>query len=130
MESLIALTTRDDQLLGKGAETLATVLADDDDWAEEGVVAARQIERRLDHAEVVADVRHTGGPGDIPMSCGDPANTGGAGCHTNSTTTGGPINSFGGSVSATFSTGSIYIPGGQPVTITVTVTDPASNWSG
>ena len=77
------------------------------------------------------DVRHTGGPGDVPMSCGDPANAGTAtGCHTNSATTGGPINASGGSVSATFSTGSIYIPGGQPITITVTVTDPASNWSG
>jgi uncharacterized protein (TIGR03437 family) len=33
-------------------------------------------------------------------------------------------------VSATFSSGSTYVPGGQPITITVTVTDPASDWSG
>jgi uncharacterized protein (TIGR03437 family) len=76
------------------------------------------------------DVRHTGAPGDIQMSCGDPSNSGGTSCHTNSTTTGGPINASGGSVTAAFSTGSIYVPGGQPITITVTVKDPAANWSG
>ena len=69
------------------------------------------------------DVRYTGGPGDSHFACAT------AGCHTGSPT-GGPINSFAGfGVTATFSTGSTYTPG-QPVTITVNVTDPVNTLHG
>ena len=62
------------------------------------------------------DPRHTGAPGDKQLACAT------AGCHTNSQS-GGPINFHGGSVSATFSQGSVYTPG-TPVNITVSVSDP------
>lgn len=49
-----------------------------------------------------------------------------AGCHTGSAK-GGPVNAFPGfGVSATFSSGLTYTPGGAAVTITVTVTDPTN----
>src|SRR5579864_5287637 len=44
-------------------------------------------------------------------------------CHTNSST-GGPINAYSGKVTATFSSGSSYTPGGPPITITVNASDP------
>jgi uncharacterized protein (TIGR03437 family) len=100
-------------------------------WGAAGTFIALCPAMLLGHVEG-PDVRHTGGPGDVKMSCGDPAGSGGTSCHTNSMTTGGPINAYGGAVYATFSSGSVYIPGGPPITITVTVTDPATNpaWSG
>jgi uncharacterized protein (TIGR03437 family) len=49
-----------------------------------------------------------------------------AGCHTGSAK-GGPVNAYAGyGVSATFSSGTTYTPGGPAVTITVTVTDPTN----
>ena len=68
------------------------------------------------------DPRYTGAPGDSPLACAS------VGCHTGSAK-GGPINSAGGGVSATFSSGSSYTPG-QPVTITVNVTDPINTLHG
>ena len=71
------------------------------------------------------DPRHTAAPGDDPWACST------SGCHTG-LPQGGPLNAYGGSVSATFSNGSFYTPG-QPVTITVTVADPnppESQWHG
>jgi uncharacterized protein (TIGR03437 family) len=65
------------------------------------------------------DPRHTAAPGDDPLACTT------AGCHTG-LPKGGPINAFGGAVTATFSSGSTYTPGGGPITITVTVTDPVN----
>jgi uncharacterized protein (TIGR03437 family) len=67
--------------------------------------------------------RYTAAPGDDPMACAS------AGCHT-SNPNGGPINPAGGSVTATFSTGSSYTPGGPPITITVTVTDSVNTGYG
>lgn len=67
--------------------------------------------------------RVTGAPGDDPMACAT------SGCHTG-LTKGGPINAGGGGVTATFSTGTTYTPGGAPITITVTVTDPANKHFG
>src|SRR5271163_3766242 len=53
-----------------------------------------------------------------------------AGCHTGNAA-GGPVNAFPGfGVSATFSSGLTYTPGGPAVTITVTVTDPVNHFSG
>jgi uncharacterized protein (TIGR03437 family) len=53
-----------------------------------------------------------------------------SGCHTGNAN-GGPVNAFPGfGVSATFSSGLTYKPGGPAVTITVTVTDPANHFSG
>ncbi|HWZ29736.1 MAG TPA: hypothetical protein VNX18_00280 [Bryobacteraceae bacterium] len=103
-------------------------------WGMGGTFIALFPAMMLGHVEG-PDVRHTGGPGDFKMSCGDPAGTGSASCHTNAPAPGpgGPVNAIsGGSVAATFSTGAVYIPGGQPITITVTVTDPSTNppWSG
>src|SRR5262245_22228059 len=66
--------------------------------------------------------RFTGAPGDNPMACAT------AGCHSGSSK-GGPINAAGGSVTATFSSGSTYTPG-QPVTITVNVSDPQNAFHG
>jgi hypothetical protein len=85
-------------------------------WGAGGTFIALCPAMLLGHVEG-PDVRHTGGPGDVPMSCGDPNGGGGASCHTDKSVPGpgGPINAFGGSVSATFSTGSVYIPGGQPI---------------
>ena len=70
------------------------------------------------------DPRHTAAPGDDPLACST------AGCHTG-LPKGGPLNAFNGKVSATFSS-STYTPG-QPVTITVSVSDPnppESVWHG
>ncbi len=50
-------------------------------------------------------------------------------CHTN-LDAGGPINAFAGAVHATFSTGSSYTPGGAPITITVSVSDPVNTHYG
>src|SRR6476660_3530414 len=61
------------------------------------------------------DRRYTGAPGDDQLACAS------SGCHTG-LAKGGPINPVGGSVTATFSSGSTYTPG-QPVNITVDVTD-------
>jgi uncharacterized protein (TIGR03437 family) len=53
-----------------------------------------------------------------------------AGCHTGNAA-GGPVNAIAGyGVSATFSSGLTYTPGGPAVTITVTVTDPVNKKSG
>ncbi len=100
-------------------------------WGTGGTFIALFPAMMLAHVEG-PDVRHTGGPGDVQVSCGDPNGPVGATCHTDKSApgVGGPINASGGSVTATFSTGSVYIPGGQPITITVTVQDPAPNWSG
>jgi uncharacterized protein (TIGR03437 family) len=65
------------------------------------------------------DPGYTGAPGDSPLACAS------AGCHTSSRN-GGPVNAAGGSVTATFSGGANYTPGGQPITITVTVSDPVN----
>ncbi len=65
------------------------------------------------------DARHTAAPGDDQLACAT------GGCHTG-THTGGPINSAGGQVTATFSSGATYTPGGSPITITVKVTDPSN----
>src|SRR6266404_3070532 len=65
------------------------------------------------------DARHTVPPGDNQLACAT------GGCHTG-TRTGGPINAAGGQVTAIFSSGSSYTPGGAPITITVTVTDPSN----
>jgi uncharacterized protein (TIGR03437 family) len=64
------------------------------------------------------DARHTGAPGDQPLACAT------AGCHT-APLSSGPINFHGGNVTATFSSGSTYTPGGGPITITVNVNDPS-----
>ena len=69
------------------------------------------------------DPRYTGAPGDNQLACAS------SGCHTSSPA-GGPINVGGGSVTATFSSGTTYTPGGPPITITVTVTDPANKHFG
>ena len=70
--------------------------------------------------------------GPDPGSSGNPKDPNGAlacatsGCHTSSLK-GGPVNAFSGfGVSATFSGGMTYTPGGPAVTITVTVTDPVN----
>jgi len=71
------------------------------------------------------DPRHTAAPGDNPLACST------SGCHTG-LPKGGPLNAYGGKVSATFSSGSFYTPG-QLVTITVSVSDPnppESTWHG
>ncbi len=68
--------------------------------------------------------RYTAAPGDDPMACAT------SGCHTG-LPKGGPINpSGGGGVTATFSGGLTYTPGGPPITITVTVTDPTNTHYG
>src|ERR1700687_2601541 len=70
------------------------------------------------------DPGYSGAPPDgNPFACAS------AGCHTGPTSQGGPINAAGGSVTATFSSGSTYTPG-QPVTITVSVSDPVNTWHG
>ncbi len=65
------------------------------------------------------DPRYTAAPGDSPLSCASQT------CHT-SAVKGGPINTFGGSVSAVFSECDHYTPG-QDQTITVTVSDPSNS---
>ena len=62
--------------------------------------------------------RVTGAPGDAPFGCATGA------CHT-AKFEGGPINFYGGSVKAEFSSGTTYTPG-TPVTITVRVSDPVA----
>src|ERR1051326_5360335 len=70
-----------------------------------------------------ADPGHTKAPGEDPLACST------AGCHTG-LPRGGPLNAYGGSVSATFSNGSFYIPG-QTISITVSVADPVNSvWHG
>jgi len=69
------------------------------------------------------DPRYTGAPGDNALACAS------SGCHTG-LAAGGPINAGGGGVTATFSSGSTYTPGGPPITITVTVTDPVNTHYG
>jgi uncharacterized protein (TIGR03437 family) len=69
------------------------------------------------------DPRYTGAPGDNQLACAN------AGCHTG-LAAGGPINAGGGGVTATFSSGTNYTPGGPPITITVTVTDPVNTHYG
>src|ERR1035437_766028 len=73
---------------------------------------------------------HSYGPD--PGSSGNPKDPNGtlacatAGCHTTPTGS-GPVNAYPGyGVSATFSGGMTYTPGGPAVTITVTVTDPVN----
>src|SRR5678816_454873 len=68
------------------------------------------------------DPRYTAAPGDNPLACAA------SGCHTGSAK-GGPINAAGGGVTATFSGGGTYTPG-QPVTVTVSVTDPTNTLHG
>lgn len=69
------------------------------------------------------DPRYTGAPGDNQLACAS------SGCHTG-LAAGGPINAGGGGVTATFSSGTNYTPGGAAVTITVTVTDPVNKHFG
>ena len=69
------------------------------------------------------DPRVTGAPGDAAMACAT------SGCHTG-LAKGGPINAAGGSVAATFSSGTNYTPGGGPIDITITVTDPVNHHYG
>src|SRR3984957_6509765 len=69
------------------------------------------------------DPRYTGAPGDNALACAN------SGCHTG-LAAGGPINAGGGGVTATFSSGTTYTPGGPPITITVTVTDPVNTHYG
>ncbi len=69
------------------------------------------------------DPGYSGAPPD-----GNPNACASSGCHTG-LPNGGPINAAGGSVSATFSSGTTYTPG-QPVTITVNVSDPVNTWHG
>jgi uncharacterized protein (TIGR03437 family) len=68
------------------------------------------------------DPGYSGAPPD-----GNPNACASAGCHTGMAK-GGPINAAGGAVTATFSTNT-YTPG-QPVTITVNVSDPVNVWHG
>jgi uncharacterized protein (TIGR03437 family) len=69
-----------------------------------------------------ADPRHTAAPGEDVLACAT------AGCHTSSPT-GGPLNVFGGSVNAEFSSSS-YTPG-QIINITVSISDPVNSvWHG
>ncbi len=70
------------------------------------------------------DARYTGAPGDDQLACAS------SGCHTGAAK-GGPINAISsGGVTATFSGGLTYTPGGAPITITVTVTDPTNTHYG
>lgn len=67
--------------------------------------------------------RFTGAPGDNSKACAA------AGCHTQAGKS-GPVNFHGGSVTATFSSGTTYTPSGQPISITVRVTDPQNTLAG
>jgi uncharacterized protein (TIGR03437 family) len=69
------------------------------------------------------DPRYTGAPGDNALACAS------SGCHTG-LAAGGPINTGGGGVTATFSSGTTYTPGGPPITIVVTVKDPVNTHYG
>ncbi len=95
-------------------------------WIIGGVLAA---------AFPVALWAHYYGP--YPGSSGAPNDVYGtaacasAGCHSSSLTKPGALNAYPGyGVSATFSSGLTYTPGGPAVTITVTVTDPVNKKSG
>jgi uncharacterized protein (TIGR03437 family) len=71
------------------------------------------------------DSGHAGAPGtDNPLSCAA------AGLCHNGNGGDGVINKFGGSVTATFSSGTTYIPGGSPITISVTASDPVNKHFG
>ena len=72
------------------------------------------------------DPGYSGAPPD-----GNPNACASSGCHTG-LPNGGPINSsvFGGNVTAMFSPGGTYTPGGPAVTITVSVSDPVNTWHG
>lgn len=63
--------------------------------------------------------RYTAAPGDDPLACATSS------CHV-----GTGLNAGGGGVTATFSSGTTYTPGGAPITITVSVTDPANKHFG
>jgi uncharacterized protein (TIGR03437 family) len=91
-------------------------------WGTMGVCAALVPALLYAHYEG-PDVRHTGAPGDVTNSCATSQ------CHT-AKEAGGPVNSGGGGVAANFSSGSTYIPGGSPITITVTVSDPTNTHYG
>ncbi len=66
--------------------------------------------------------RYTGAPGDNPLAC--------SACHSDNKD-GGPINAFPGyGIHTTFSGGSSYTPGGPPVTITVSASDPVNKHFG
>src|SRR5271155_5053440 len=93
-------------------------------WGFGGAAIALFPALLLGHVEG-PDVRHSSAPGDKPMSCADADM-----CHTPTPATGGPVNAYGGTVTVTFSTGGTYTPGGPPITVTVTVFDPAPKWSG
>jgi uncharacterized protein (TIGR03437 family) len=63
--------------------------------------------------------RYTAAPGDDPLACATSS------CHV-----GTGLNAGGGGVTATFSSGTTYTPGGAPITITISVTDPANKHFG
>jgi uncharacterized protein (TIGR03437 family) len=71
------------------------------------------------------DNRHTGAPGDVAKSCAAAGM-----CHNAQNGVAGTVNTGGGKVTATFSSGTTYLPGGSPITITVTVTDPVNTHYG
>lgn len=64
------------------------------------------------------DPRHTGAPGDDPLACAT------SGCHV-----GVPLNGGGGKVEIQFPGDQVYTPG-QPMTLTVVVTDPKEKYFG
>src|SRR5215475_13222532 len=92
-------------------------------WGSVGTLAAIFPAILWAHVEG-PDARHSGAPGDAQFSCADAGQ-----CHT-SLQNGGPVNKFGGNVTATFSTGSTYTPGGGPITISVLATDPVNTHFG
>jgi uncharacterized protein (TIGR03437 family) len=75
---------------------------------------------------------HIGGPepgySGAPMD-NHPASCATSMCHTGPTGS-GPVNPPGGKVTATFSSGASYVPGGSPITITVAVTDQVNTHYG
>jgi uncharacterized protein (TIGR03437 family) len=75
------------------------------------------------------DARYTTAPGDSKDPDGSRHACASVGCHTGSSQ-GGPIDAAGGNVTATFSSGNTYTPGGSPVTIMVTVSDKVNNHYG
>src|SRR5262249_20395460 len=79
------------------------------------------------------DPGYDGAPKQAPGVGVHPNACASATCHSNDQSNngkGGPINAFGGAVFATFSSGSSYTPGGDPVTITVNVVDPVNTHIG
>ncbi len=92
-------------------------------WGAGGTFIAIFPALLLGHVEG-PDVRNSFAPGDTPLGCASST------CHTDSST-GGPVpNPAGGSVTATFSSGTTYTPGGPPITISVIATDPVNNHFG